>query len=220
MMSTTKPFLLALCSLAIIPGFAALSYAQDQAAAQPQHLLPPGSAEGTAASPAPEQAQTAAPIVSGASSDPAAPVQPGIVDPAIFAKGPLNPLEIPSILFTYWENTAIADAKNKRGVVQAPTQDEINRAMQEEQASKPKPPPEEREIKLGGIVYAAKNDWAIWLNGQRVTPDALPKEVIDLRVYDDYVEMKWLDDYTLRIYPIRLRAHQRFNLDTRMFLPG
>jgi hypothetical protein len=87
-------------------------------------------------------------------------------------------------------------------------------------AEKVKPPPEEREITLGGIVYVDGDDWTIWLNGKRVNPKAIPKEVIDLKVYKEYVEMKWFDDYTNQIFPLRMRTHQRFNLDARIFLPG
>jgi hypothetical protein len=147
--------------------------------------------------------------------------QPDLSNDPKYMAGSVNPTQIPSLLFTFWEHAAIRDARNRIGLVRAPTEDELNKALKESApVNKPKPPPEEREIKLGGIVYAAKDDWTIWLNGQRVTPEALPKEIIDLRVYGNYVEMKWLDDYTLQIYPLRMRAHQRFNLDSRIFLPG
>ena len=79
---------------------------------------------------------------------------------------------------------------------------------------------EKREIILGGILYVSDDDWTIWLNGKRVTPKALPKEVIDLKVYDAHIEVKWFDDWTNQIFPIRLKTHQRFNIDTRIFLPG
>ncbi|MEM6781496.1 MAG: hypothetical protein AAF569_06495 [Pseudomonadota bacterium] len=77
-----------------------------------------------------------------------------------------------------------------------------------------------RELSLAGIVYRSQKDWTIWFNEQRVTPDAIPSEVLDLRVNKDYIQIKWYDEYTNQIFPIRLRPHQRFNLDTRIFLPG
>ncbi|MCD8493857.1 MAG: hypothetical protein LRY39_00190 [Alphaproteobacteria bacterium] len=126
---------------------------------------------------------------------------------------------LPSLFFTFWEHNALKDALNARGVARTTTESEL---VVPEMAPRErvKPPPEEREIRLGGILFTRKGDWTIWLNNKRVTPDALPSEAIELRVYKDYVEMKWLDDYTQRIYPIRLRPHQRFNLDSRIFLPG
>lgn len=140
------------------------------------------------------------------------------------ASGDIEPISIPSLLFNYWEQTAIIEAKKSAksgGVMRGVTQDEINRAMDEPMdQERVKPPPEERVITLGGILYTSADDWTIWLNGERVTPDALPKEIIDLRVYKHHIDMKWQDEYTRRLYPIRLRAHQRFHLDTRIFLPG
>ncbi|MCB1782995.1 MAG: hypothetical protein KDI13_03295 [Alphaproteobacteria bacterium] len=130
---------------------------------------------------------------------------------------PFGATDIQSLFFTYWQHQAILDAKNSRGTARAPTAAELNALPGEE---KVKPKPEDREIKLSGIVYADHDDWTIWLNGKRITPNAIPKEVLDLRVFKDYIEVKWLDDYTNQIFPLRLRSHQRFNMDMRIFLPG
>lgn len=134
--------------------------------------------------------------------------------------GGINPNDIPSLLFTYWEHTAIVDAKRSRGLVRPPTEEELTRDLKNRDGEKVKPPPEERDIRLGGIVYVTSGDWTIWLNDKRVTPKAIPAEVMDLKVSKEYIEMKWFDDYTNQIFPIRLRPHQRFNIDTRIFLPG
>ena len=77
-----------------------------------------------------------------------------------------------------------------------------------------------REISLSGILFKGKDSWVVWLNGKRLAPDALPKEVIDIKVAESHVDLRWFDAYTNLIYPIRIRPHQRFNLDTRIFLPG
>lgn len=128
---------------------------------------------------------------------------------------PFNPSKIRSLFFTHWQHEALLDAKKSRGNVRPPTQGELNAL-----GSVDKVKPENRDLSLNGIVFVNDEDWTIWLNGMRVTPSAIPREVIDLRVYKEYIEVKWLDDYTNQIYPIRLRAHQRFNLDARIFLPG
>lgn len=130
----------------------------------------------------------------------------------------INPNEIPSVLFTYWEHTAIMEAKSARGSVRPPTEAELAASVPDEEG-RPKPPPEERELRLAGIVYVRHGDWTIWLNEKRVTPTAVPPEAIDLEVYKEFIELKWHDDYTNQIFPIRLRPHQRFNLDARIFLP-
>lgn len=138
-------------------------------------------------------------------------------------KGPVfNRNEYPSMLFTFWEHTAISDARRARGSTRAPTESELMRDLKtnNQEELRVKPPAEEREIKLSGILYQGGGKWTIWLNGERVTPQAIPEEVMDLKVYNDYIEFKWFDVYTNRIFPIRLRPHQRFNIDTRIFLPG
>lgn len=128
----------------------------------------------------------------------------------------VKPEEIPSLFFTFWQSRAIEDAKNAVGTVRPPTEAELN-AVPDDDIPKD---PGIRNIQLGGIVYEGEKDWTIWLNGQRVTPNSVPKEVLDLRVFNNYIELKWLDEYTNQVFPIRIRAHQRFNLDARIFLPG
>ena len=127
----------------------------------------------------------------------------------------------PSLLFTYWEQVAIEDARRSIGQNRAPTESELTRDLRTDQNDeRTMPPPEERDIALSGIAYKGSRNWTIWLNGKRVTPEAIPEEAIDLKVFKEYIEIKWFDEYTNQIIPIRLRAHQRFNIDNRMFLPG
>lgn len=128
---------------------------------------------------------------------------------------PFDPGRMRSMFFTHWQYQALLDAKKSRGNVRAPTQSELNAL-----GTVDKVKPANRDISLNGIVFVSEKDWTIWLNGMRVTPSAIPREVMDLQVHKHFIEVKWLDDYTNQIFPIRLRAHQRFNLDTRIFLPG
>ena len=127
---------------------------------------------------------------------------------------PFNPSKIPSLFFTYWQHELIADAKRARGSVRGVRQQDLDKLN----VNKTKP--EDRDLMLSGILYHGEDDWIIWLNGLRITPNAIPEEVMELRVYKTYIEVKWLDPYTEQIFPIRLRPHQRFNLDARIFLPG
>ena len=137
-------------------------------------------------------------------------------------KPQFNSADYNSLLFTFWEHTAIQDARRARGYARAPTEAELTRDLKtrEDALERIKPPPEEREIRLSGILYNTGADWTIWLNEERVTPTAIPEEVMDLKVYKTYIEFKWFDEYTNQIFPIRLRPNQRFNIDTRIFLPG
>ncbi|HAJ89562.1 MAG TPA: hypothetical protein DCM27_00890 [Rhodospirillaceae bacterium] len=125
---------------------------------------------------------------------------------------------VPSLVFTPSQYALLREARigfNTR----APTLQELAKAGDPNDPNY-RPPVALRDIRLGGIAYNTPDDWTIWLNSNRVTPDALPAEAIDLRVYKDFIEVKWFDVVTNQIFPIRLRMNQRFNLDTRIFLPG
>ncbi len=124
---------------------------------------------------------------------------------------------IPSLVFTSSQYALLREARigfNTR----APTLQEFAKAGNPDDPNY-RPPVAFRDIRLGGISFNNPDDWTIWLNGSRVTPDALPAEAIDLRVYKDFVELKWFDTLTNQIYPVRLRINQKFNIDTRIFLP-
>jgi hypothetical protein len=120
-----------------------------------------------------------------------------------------------TLFFTLWQHSLLQEAKQRLNT-RAPEPGEIAK----ENSGKPAGPAGPREISLGGIVYVKANDWTVWLNGTRITPKAIPKEVIDIRVHPHSIDLKWFDARTNVIYPIRLRTHQRFNLDSRIFLPG
>ncbi len=129
--------------------------------------------------------------------------------------------DMSSLFFTYWQHQAIQDAKNDhRGVSRPPTEAELRALNKVDEKENIRVDPEKRYVSLGGIVYKGNKNWTVWLNGKRVTPRAVPREAIDLRVYEDYIEVRWFDEYSNQVFPLRLRAHQRFNLDMRIFLPG
>jgi len=131
----------------------------------------------------------------------------------------VQPQNIKTIFFTLWQHKLLEEQRrigvNTHGATQAEIDASGNATASIESRVK-----DIREISLGGIVYASGEDWVVWLNGQRVTPEAIPKQVIDIQVKADYIELKWYDSWTNLIYPVRLRPHQRFNLDARIFLPG
>jgi hypothetical protein len=200
-------FSMALLAAALIcPGYLA---AQEAPAADASAVTPV--AEEPAATPV-EQPASAAGTTAPAPA-------PAAAEQAVQEQQQVVPISLRPLLFTMGEYTALQQAKSYRGMVRPPTEDELKNSLLPP-VEKAKPPPEEREIKLGGIVYKSAKDWTIWLNGERVTPGALPKEALDLKVRENYIEIKWFDEYTNQIFPLRLRPHQRFNIDTRIFLPG
>jgi hypothetical protein len=126
--------------------------------------------------------------------------------------------QIPSLFFTNWEESLIEEARLGL-TARAATLGEIDDANRLA-ASGARAPIGPREISLGGIVFSSGSDWVIWLNGQKITPTRIPPEILDIQVTKDVVRLKWFDAYTNQIFPIKLRTHQRFNIDSRIFLPG
>lgn len=118
---------------------------------------------------------------------------------------------ITSLLFTGPEHREVIIARRSAGNVRAPESSPKDGSV---------PGEEDRYVHLQGIVYTSKEDWVIWLNGVRIAPDALPKEALSIEVYRNYIEIRWYDDFTNQIIPLRLRPLQKFNIDTRTFLPG
>ncbi len=119
----------------------------------------------------------------------------------------INVNKMRSLFLSDWEHDLVIDARlGLKTNIAAPVTDTPDSGI--------------RDISLGGIVYKSSKDWAVWLNQTMITPSAIPAEIMDIKVYKEYIEIEWFDRSKNLIYPIRLRAHQRFNLDTRMFLPG
>ena len=119
----------------------------------------------------------------------------------------------PTLFFTAWQHALLQEAKI--GFIGSRTSGGGGAGVEQSQKD-----PGIREVSLGGIAFANGAKWTVWLNGVRVTPDAFPQQVLDLKVTQNYIDLKWFDNYTNRIYPIRLRPQERFNLDSRIFLPG
>lgn len=134
-------------------------------------------------------------------------IEQEISDQLSFQPPVVNVNKMSSLFFTVWEHDLILDARRGLTTRMPGSDDGVTTTGP-------------RDISLGGIVYRSAKEWTIWLNNLRVAPNAIPEEVIDLKVHKDYIEIEWFDSSTNQIFPIRLRAHQRFNLDTRMFLPG
>ena len=80
------------------------------------------------------------------------------------------------------------------------------------------PPP--KILHLSGIIYTSPKDWTLWLNGQRVVPGKLPDHARAMSVTKEYADIKWHDTKSNQIFSVRMRPHQRFNIDTRTFMPG
>lgn len=127
---------------------------------------------------------------------------------------------IPSLVFAPWQHALLDEARigfNTR----TPSSSELkNGDLPSPNDPNYRPPPAVRIISLSGIVFNTPDEWTIYLNKRRITPENIPSEAVDLRVYKDFIELRWFDSQTNQIFPIRLRPNQTFNLDGRVFLPG
>ncbi len=131
----------------------------------------------------------------------------------------VTPKQISSLFFTTGEIALLRDAK-KGLFTRPPTEAEVQIEQNAASDDRVLRPNSVREIALGGILYHSSNDWTIWLNSQKITPKNIPSAIIDITVTEEHIKMKWLDFQTNQIFPVKLRANQRFNFDTRIFLPG
>lgn len=125
------------------------------------------------------------------------------------------PSEVRSFLFTTWQYALLQEAKRE-----FLTRDPNAPDLTQEDVPLEERPRGIRELSLSGILFTSADRWIVWLNGMRVTPEAIPEQVIDIKVNSKFVELLWYDGFTQLIFPVRLRPHQRFNLDARLFLPG
>ncbi len=106
-------------------------------------------------------------------------------------------------------NEVIAVMQARRGILQS-------KSSYEDNPTESGP----RYISLAGISYIDSNDWTIWLNDEKITPNNIPERVIDLVVHKDYINIKWHDVIKQRVVVFTLKPHQRFHLDTGLLLPG
>lgn len=208
-----KPLVLSVFLVAVssMPTFAQNANIQTPPATNivvPEAQTPPpvaGAASPGAALSTPGTTLASAPPVEGVGIA-LTPIEKEINEQLAFLRPTVNIETMPSLFFTIWEHDLVRDAR--RGLM---TRDGSDDGVD---ITTP------RDISLGGIVYASSKDWTIWLNNIRISPTRMPSEVMDLKVYRTHIDLEWFDAQTNQIFPIRLRPHQRFNLDSRIFLPG
>ncbi|HEU4838705.1 MAG TPA: hypothetical protein VFS88_04755 [Micavibrio sp.] len=208
-----KPILLSalLVTISSLPAYAQNADIQTPPATNivvPEARTPPP-VSGVADGAAPAATTTIVASVPPAEDEKAAgltPIEKEINEQLAYLRPTVNIETMPSLFFSIWEHDLVRDAR--RGLN---TRDGSDDGVD---ITGP------RDISLGGIVYASGKDWTIWLNNIRISPNRIPSEVMDLKVYSTHIDLEWFDAQTNQIFPIRLRPHQRFNLDTRIFLPG
>lgn len=82
-----------------------------------------------------------------------------------------------------------------------------------------KPIPQVRTITLTGVLYKGPDDWLIWLNGQKLNPHVLLKEIVDIKVERDLVHLSWFDIGLNGVINVDMRPHQKYDIVTGLMLP-
>ena len=81
--------------------------------------------------------------------------------------------------------------------------------------------PQHRVISISGLLYRSPQDWIVWMNGQKVTPEKLLPEIVDIKVESSsQVQLKWYDIGLDSVISISLRPHQTYDIATGILLPG
>jgi len=84
-----------------------------------------------------------------------------------------------------------------------------------------RPIPAHRVIRVSGVFYRSPENWVVWMNNQKVTPDNLLPEIVDISVKDSSkVALKWYDVGLNEVISITLRPQQTYDIPTGVLLPG
>lgn len=74
--------------------------------------------------------------------------------------------------------------------------------------------PIDRKIRLSGIYYKDDGNWIVWLNGYKLHPRYLLKEIHRIDVKRDEIFLSWYDIGLNDVINIRMRPHQVYDIVT------
>ncbi len=80
--------------------------------------------------------------------------------------------------------------------------------------------PAVRRIIVSGVYYKNPSEWIVWINNHKVTPGNLIPEIMDIKVVNDRVRLKWFDIGLNGIITLEMRPHQVYDIVTGVMLPG
>jgi len=70
------------------------------------------------------------------------------------------------------------------------------------------------DLHLGAIFYYGENDWTLWLQGERWTPDTLRENIKILHVTPTEVTFSWKEDAASLERDITLKPNQYYQIAT------
>jgi hypothetical protein len=75
------------------------------------------------------------------------------------------------------------------------------------------PPAPEGDIHLGAVLYYSPDDWTLWLQGEKWTPETVRGDLRVLEVTEDGVRLMWRDDKRQE-HEITLKPNQSYQIAT------
>ncbi len=70
------------------------------------------------------------------------------------------------------------------------------------------------DIHLGAVIYYAPNDWTLWLQGEKWTPETSREDLRVLAVTVDEVRLSWQGEDDAPPREIILRPNQSYQIAT------
>lgn len=70
------------------------------------------------------------------------------------------------------------------------------------------------DIRLGAVLYFGPNDWVLWLQGEKWTPETARDDLQVLDVAEDHVRLLWQKNKGEKAVEILLKPHQAYRLAT------
>jgi len=165
---------------------------------------------------APVQAQDAAPAQAGTEAagtvEPALAAETATPDAAAADTAAATPAPAPATLNAPFRDTLLFSGVEVAAVREAAAGRRSNEAFLD--AEKVELIPIDRKIKLSGIYYKDDTTWIIWLNGYKLHPGYLLKEINRIEVKKDEVSLSWYDIGLNDVINIKLRPHQIYDIVT------
>jgi len=70
------------------------------------------------------------------------------------------------------------------------------------------------DLRLDAIIYYGDNDWTLWLQGERWTPDTIRENIKILRVTPTEATFDWKEGVTAPPQKITLKPNQYYQIST------
>lgn len=91
------------------------------------------------------------------------------------------------------------------------TQEETSAAQRLAQSATP---PGQGDIRLGAIIYYDDEDWIVWMQGEKWTPETSHENMKITKVSEDSVSVSWKETEASEERLITLRPHQSYRIST------